>query len=606
MVVRNEALFIRDAIESARPVVDEMVVVDTGSTDDTPEIARRLGARVIHAAWPGDLGKAHDLPVAHAQGDWVLSLDGDEALDPGTRHLVRDLAASGAHDGYILPVRNYTYDWIDRWQPSDPRDPLTFGAAGYVETAPVRLFRRCAHYTYSGRLHQTMRHAIIRSGGRLGTAPVPIHHYGLLRSDRSKSTLYAKLARQQAHDAPDDPRSWIELGIALGDSEAEAAADAFRRARTLGERPTASFLLATALLDLARPAEAIPLLREAIRGNPRDTLTCFHRADAWESLGTAFEDLARPREAERAYRAAMRARADSPAAVVNLAALLAEKDRTGEAEALVERLLERYRGYAIVWNTLGVIRLRQGDPAGAREALETALDIDPGSVPAQTNLGIAYGRLGHPRKAARALAAASTPTLGNPAMSSRGAGRFARSRARVTIVMVARLAPGMFPRRMLDYLEPLADLHPRVLIAGSGARRHEIEPEIRDRGLTRIVRFVGPVTRARVPAFLRSADIGLHLTETHQELCPVAILEMMAAGLPIVAEPKAGLAEMVTSGTNGYLERDQVAITSRLRELILSPGLRRRMGAASRRAAARFDVTRFDGAMRQLVRSELA
>jgi glycosyltransferase involved in cell wall biosynthesis len=762
MVVRNESFFIATAIESAQPVVDEIVVVDTGSTDDTPDIARRLGARVVLAEWPGDLGRAHDLPLSHARGDWVLSLDGDEVLDPATRHLVHDLAASGRCDGFILPVRNYSYDWINKWRPSDPRDPLTFGAPGYVDTAPVRLFRRRPQHTYSGRLHQTMRHAILSNGGLLDVAPVPIHHYGFLRSDRAKSALYATLARQQTLDAPDDPRSWIEFGIALGEAEAAAAADAFRRARTLGERPTASFLLATALIDLGRPAEAIPLLRQAIRGNSRDALPGFDRADGWMSMGTAFEDLARPHEAEGAYREAIRTRPDSPAAMINLAALLAEQDRTGEAEALVNRLLERYRGFAIVWNTLGVIRLRQGDPNGARVALETALDIDPRSVAALTNVGIAYARLGRPRKAARAVASARTQIAGDAAAVRRivartrsprlargragstvvhlidvlvgGAGRvlvdgvhalrdwrhvvicrcacthggqgldaelrragvpvivahspdamhdalsrigpvavlhhwavrsvwasiertntarwvcighdacampagydayivlsqfgarhqthlprdrvhripnrvdpraFAKGRrasSQVTIAMLSRLDPGRFPRRLLDYIEPFADLHPSVLIAGCGPRRHEIEPELPGRGLARIVRFVGPVKSTRVPEFLGAADIGLHLTETHQVVCPVAILEMMAAGLPIVAEPKGALVEMVVPGKTGYLENGEGAIGSRLRELILSPKLRRRMGAASRRAAAHFDVARYERAMRKLVR----
>ena len=73
VVARNEESFLRACIESARPVVDEVVVVDLGSTDRTVEIARGAGARVFRGLWRGDLGAALNLPLAHARGDWIAT-----------------------------------------------------------------------------------------------------------------------------------------------------------------------------------------------------------------------------------------------------------------------------------------------------------------------------------------------------------------------------------------------------------------------------------------------------------------------------------------------------------------------------------------------------
>lgn len=123
IVVRNMAGLVGPCIASARPVVDEVVVVDTGSTDGTPEVARAAGALVTHAPWPGDLAQAHDLPVARARGDWVLILDGDEVLDPATRHLVPELADRRDREGYVFTVRNYVHGPSLKWRPADPRDP---------------------------------------------------------------------------------------------------------------------------------------------------------------------------------------------------------------------------------------------------------------------------------------------------------------------------------------------------------------------------------------------------------------------------------------------------------------------------------------------------
>lgn len=758
-----------DAIASARPVVDEVVVVDTGSTDRTVTVARAAGARVIEAEWPGDLGAAHDLPLGHARGDWILALDADEVLDPRARHRIREHTVPGACDAYQLPIRNYQYGWrLNKWRPADPCDPLSRGSPGYLPSRQVRLFRRREEYSYWGLLHQTIQPAVVASGGRVGRADVPIHHYGFLRFDRDKSDFYLRLARQHAREHPEHPRPWVELGVLLLEAgDAPAAADAFRRARALGNRDPASFHLASALLELDAAAESVPLLREALRVNPRDESLAYDRGDVWQTLGHAYEELGRTEDAERAYRSALALTPDSPSAAVNLAGLLIDRGRLDEAERLVERLFARHRGSSEVWSTLGVVHLRRGDLEGARRALEIALEIYRPNLVALMNLGLTHARAGRPRKAARAYAAAAdrlgseqarrlrlerrlpprhlrrrplrqrsygpglvvsvVPTLEgggarvlvdavfalegrpqlvacldaalyggqglrdelaaagvdvvtvgsaralqsllqwarpsvvlhhwwrNPILSCAlragderwvcyGHGTFPmpfgydayvavsrfqhRSQSHlpqdrltlipagielerfnpriarpagdpVTIAMVSRLDVGKFPRRLLDYLSPLDGV--RVLIAGYGPRRYELEPEIAERGLGDRIRFVGAVSAADLPRFLAEADIGLHLTESGEESCPMAVLEMLAAGLPLVAEPKGGMLELVVDGGNGLLASEPSEIAERLARLAASEELRSRMGEESRRVAARYDMARFRSAVQGFV-----
>jgi LPS sulfotransferase NodH/glycosyltransferase involved in cell wall biosynthesis len=769
IVVRNEESFLGDAIASARPVIDEVVVVDTGSTDGTLAVARAAGARVIEAEWPGDLASAHDLPVAHAQGDWVLALDADEVLDPTSRHRIANLAASDTFDAYEFPVRNYQHDWrFAKWRAADPRHPMSRGSQGYVLSRPIRLFRRRAEYRYWGRVHQTIEPAVLGSGGRIGRADVPIHHYGFLRFDRDKSDLYLRLARRHAHDHPEHPRPWLELGVLLlEEGDAPAAAEAFRRARALGDRGQASFYLATALLELGGAVESISLLSEAVRLNPRDEYVAYDRADAWQSLGHAYEELGREAEAETAYRTALDLMPESPSAAVNLAGLLIDRGRLDEAERLVERLLVRHRGSSEVWSALGVLHLRRGDLLSARRALEIALEIHRPNLVALMNLGLTHARAGRPRKAARAYAAV-TDQLGSEqarrlglerrlpsghrrrrtlirrnygpglvvsvvstlegggarvlvdavlALGGRpqlvacvesalyggqrlrdelwaagvevatvssgralqqlvadvrpsvvlhhwwkhpilngalrvgderwvcyGHGTFpmpfgydayvavsqfqhrlqrhlpqdrlrlipagidiARFDRRVprqagdsvTIMMVSRLDLGKFPRRLLDYLPPLD--RARVLIAGYGPRRYELEPEIAERGLGDRVCFVGAVSAAELPHLLDQGNVGLHLTESGEESCPMSVLEMLAAGLPIVAEPKGGMLELVVDDANGLLASEPAEVAACLERLIESEELRRVMGEESRRTAGRYDMGRFGGLVRKLV-----
>jgi LPS sulfotransferase NodH/glycosyltransferase involved in cell wall biosynthesis len=766
IVARNEARWIRACIESARPVVDEVVVVDTGSSDATPSLAREAGAYVVTEPWPGDLGAAHDLPLRHASGDWVLSLDGDETLDPASAARLRRLIETGGHrfDGFRITIRNYAYGLSEKFRRAAPDDPLTCGALGYRPTTPVRLFRRRPAYRFVGRVHQRMEVAIERAGGRIGPSPLVIHHYGGLRSGRPKVEFYRALARRQADDEPASALAWIELGATFESrGDLPGALAAFRHARRFGKRATAAFLIGSTLIELDRPRLAIPHLKEAIAGNGRDQSPYFDRADAFECLAAAYEALAQTRRAEAAYRRALALRPDSPAALNNLADLLTARGATRQSAAIIERLLDRFPGMSAAWATLGTLHLRRGHLSAAQAAYERALSIDHHNLAAWINAGIVHAARGQERRSARAfrsvqeirhdeaarylavderLRPRQTPipamapggivsviadlhggagrvlvdavralrgrshlvlcgntesfmgqslrselrALGadvrpvpspdavrlivrrvapacvlehwsdNDLMSVPGErldgvpwiafghrafpmpegydayvllsehqrqvqghlpshrlhrfsngvdlGRFRRRRqpaVPTTIAMVSRLAPAKFVRRLTDYLPPLRELRARLRIAGTGARRFEIEPGLAESDLAGVVRFVGPVSSAAMPRFLANAAIGLHLTEADEEVCPIGVLEMLAAGLPIVAEPKGAIPEMVVHGENGLLGSSEREVAGHLRRLIDDAALRRRMGAASRCMARRYSRARFDASMRTLV-----
>ena len=93
MIVRDEAGQIEDCLKSAQGFVDEMVVVDTGSKDNTVALAEAAGARVEQIEWPGDFAPARNQALAMVQGDWVLVLDADERLKPEAWKPLRALMA---------------------------------------------------------------------------------------------------------------------------------------------------------------------------------------------------------------------------------------------------------------------------------------------------------------------------------------------------------------------------------------------------------------------------------------------------------------------------------------------------------------------------------
>lgn len=156
MILKNEERRLPACLESVRGIVDEIVVVDTGSTDRTCEIAAAHGARIFHHPWQGDFSLHRNQSLDYATGDWVLIIDGDEVLSPGNlRPLLEAVHGDPAVDA--LSVR------VDAVGPGGPRR-RPGGPSNHFQ--PVRAFRRqVGRYRYP--VHNQLEgiRAVRRSSG---------------------------------------------------------------------------------------------------------------------------------------------------------------------------------------------------------------------------------------------------------------------------------------------------------------------------------------------------------------------------------------------------------------------------------------------------------
>lgn len=108
MIVKNEEKYLEDALKSAQDVVDEIIIVDTGSADATVEIARRYGAKVYFKEWTDDFSAARNESIKHATGDWVLILDADERIPDDYKDNLRALLAPTDQPVcYLIYIRNF-------------------------------------------------------------------------------------------------------------------------------------------------------------------------------------------------------------------------------------------------------------------------------------------------------------------------------------------------------------------------------------------------------------------------------------------------------------------------------------------------------------------
>lgn len=160
IITKNEAANIRACIESVA-WADEIVVVDSGSSDGTADICRELGAKVYVHDWPG-FGAQKNRALDHATNDWVFSIDADERVTPALKSQLIEATESGRANGYYVPRRSQfcgTFIRHSGWYPD------------YV----LRLFRKT-----SGRFSDDLVHERVLLEGDTGRLTSPILHYSYL------------------------------------------------------------------------------------------------------------------------------------------------------------------------------------------------------------------------------------------------------------------------------------------------------------------------------------------------------------------------------------------------------------------------------------------
>ena len=198
MIVKDEAAFLPQCLASVRDWVQAMVVVDTGSTDGTPEIARAAGATVISTVWTGDFSAARNVASDAVNTPWTLVLDADETLVAADGPLLHQRVRHPTADAYNLRVISL----------ADQAEHLS-------EAYVTRLFRTDPRIRWSGRVHEQIIPQLQRHGLTLELAPIRILHTGYLPAvmeARHKAERNRQLLEQELAAKPGDPYTLWQLG----------------------------------------------------------------------------------------------------------------------------------------------------------------------------------------------------------------------------------------------------------------------------------------------------------------------------------------------------------------------------------------------------------
>jgi len=268
MIVKNEEANIERALTWGKGIVSERIVVDTGSTDRTMEIARQMGAIVYEFPWMDDFSAAKNFAISKARYEWVAFLDADEYLAPGDGGKVRD---------YIETLQNTEAESLltSCVNLDDEGNVMNVGTQ-------TRIFKR--HLRYEGRVHEHLtstRNRLLQIADV--TEDVTIYHTGYgAREESGKSGRNLKLILLELEERPDSYEMWGYLGQEyMARADWSAAGTALRKAVSLIPEKgkgvyditlsvTCLRLLDTLIHQGAKEADLMEVYRRAIEWWPEE------------------------------------------------------------------------------------------------------------------------------------------------------------------------------------------------------------------------------------------------------------------------------------------------------------------------------------------------
>jgi O-antigen biosynthesis protein len=231
MIVRDSSRTLPACLESIKPWVDEMVIVDTGSKDNTPQIVEEFGARLFNFPWCDDFSAARNESFRHGRGDWLFWMDSDDTIPADCGRRLRELA-DGHHDpsvvGYVVQVHC----------PGEDDSDVTV-----VDHA--KLIRNRGDLRFEGRIHEQILPAIRRCGGEVAWTDLYVVHSG---SDHSQEAQERKRQRDlhllhlELRERPEHPFTLFNLGMTYADGSRFDEAAGFLQRSIARSNPQESHL----------------------------------------------------------------------------------------------------------------------------------------------------------------------------------------------------------------------------------------------------------------------------------------------------------------------------------------------------------------------------
>ncbi len=272
MITKNEAALIKDCLESVQDFVDEIIIVDTGSTDNTIEIARQFTDKIHDFKWNDDFSAARNESLKLAKGDWILVLDADEILPAESKEKIRAAIESREYSAYFLPQVTFTNIYT--------KDP-TFIASdieiknhsfkGYTVGDIIRLFQNRTEIVYDFFVHETVEYSLKKNNLQIGWLSAPFLHFHELKGNskvHDKQEYYFQLSLKGIEKYPNYAKNYHDVSLyyyAYKKDQLKALEFAQKAVELEPQRIEYRLTASYRLRDLERYADAIEVLKPVLK-----------------------------------------------------------------------------------------------------------------------------------------------------------------------------------------------------------------------------------------------------------------------------------------------------------------------------------------------------
>lgn len=213
MIVLDAEKTIERAIRSTLPLCTQLLVLDTGSKDNTPKICSRMGCEIHFFKWNGSFADARNHLLQFVRTEWVLALDADEKLDTDSFIRNKDLLVNEDTGAIRTSIINELED-------------------GKIQSkhAYPRIYRNHPKIRYEGRIHEQINESILNLGFDIQDSDITIIHYGYSSNDPERIARNRKMLKEELIDSPEDP--WLLYHLAeteFNDENFDEAVDFFSK-----------------------------------------------------------------------------------------------------------------------------------------------------------------------------------------------------------------------------------------------------------------------------------------------------------------------------------------------------------------------------------------
>lgn len=293
MIVKNEENMLPQCLDSVRNIVDEIIIVDTGSDDNTINIANQFGAKVIEYTWNDNFADARNESLKHASGKWILYLDADERLHNNSKEIIIDLLNNASNEigAFICTIESNHINLTGNKEFHRGAYPRIFRNYGYPEI------------NFVGRVHEQITPSIFKLNKQIAISEIIITHLGY---NQSREAMEAKIKRnyamliQHVNDEPLNSYAWYQLGQTLAQmSLVKEAEDAIRFAISLGKMSNSIY--ASAAATLAQLTGNKKEFQEALHWAEQSLQKAPNQVYALNIKAYALLYLNKPKEAEMVF-----------------------------------------------------------------------------------------------------------------------------------------------------------------------------------------------------------------------------------------------------------------------------------------------------------------